>query len=31
MKKTFEFSADHEKYILKNTNPNEEKEESFPG
>lgn len=27
MKKTFEFSADDEKYILKNTNPNEEKEE----
>ncbi len=27
MKKTFEFNADDEKYILKNTNPNEEKEE----
>ncbi len=26
MKKTFEFSADDEKYILKNTNPNEHKE-----
>ena len=26
MKKTFEFSADDEKYILKNTNPNDEKE-----
>jgi hypothetical protein len=27
MKKIFEFSADDEKYILKNTNPNEDKEE----
>ena len=27
MKKTFEFNADDEKYILKNTNPNEEKED----
>lgn len=26
MKKTFEFSKDEEKYILKNTNPNENKE-----
>ena len=26
MKKTFEFSADDEKYILKNTNPNDEQE-----
>ena len=26
MKKIFEFSADDEKYILKNTNPNEDKE-----
>ena len=27
MKKTFEFSADDEKYMLKNTNPNEKKAE----
>ncbi len=27
MKKTFEFNVDDEKYILKNTNPNEQKEE----
>lgn len=27
MKKIFEFSVDDEKYILKNTNPNEDKEE----
>lgn len=26
MKKTFEFSADNEKYILTSTNPNEKKE-----